>query len=376
MRVLFQGRPDLFSVSGGDTIQIKNTMKQLEALGVAVEFDSDPDMGLGDYDLVHLSNLTRPYHTLLQLQNAKSQRKPAVLSTIYWSMDDLISRLNQQRKPFRSRFRIVSSMARRAQGFFSKSALRGYREWQVMSKKAHIKKAQLSVIDQIDTFLPNSVAEMELLRQDFGISAEKPFRIICNGIDDGVFQRSVALDWEKMNSYGIATNSGFLLCVGRIELRKNQLGLVKATADLDMPLVLVGKPGISESYVDSVRSLMKPQDVIIPGVPYHDLAPIYSCARVHVLPSYYETPGLSSLEAGACGCNLVMSAVGSQKEYFGNLVEYCDADSVSSICLAIERALERPWPNMELAHHVRTNFTWQMAARQTLEAYHEVLAGL
>ncbi|MBK7308934.1 MAG: glycosyltransferase [Chitinophagaceae bacterium] len=40
------------------------------------------------------------------------------------------------------------------------------------------------------------------------------------------------------------------------------------------------------------------------------LANYYARARVHVLPSWFETCGLSSLEAAAMGCNIVITARG------------------------------------------------------------------
>jgi len=98
------------------------------------------------------------------------------------------------------------------------------------------------------------------------------------------------------------------------------------------------------------------------------LASAYSAARVFVLPSWAETPGLATLEAGLAGCNIVITNRGSTTEYFKNFATYCNPSSVKSIRNAIIEAYNRE-KNEELRNHILQNYTWDIVAKKTLEAY-------
>lgn len=102
------------------------------------------------------------------------------------------------------------------------------------------------------------------------------------------------------------------------------------------------------------------------------MAGAYAAARVHALVSWYDTPGLVSLEAALAGCKLVSTNRGSAVEYFGELAYYCDPGNLNSVCEAIYKAWSAPKNNL-LKERVLQNFTWEKAARQTIEAYKRVL---
>jgi len=144
--------------------------------------------------------------------------------------------------------------------------------------------------------------------------------------------------------------------------------------ELGIPVVLVGRHGRNDKYVVAVREAMKPSDVLIGEIGHVELRSICAAARVHALPSFYDTAGLASLEAAAMGCNIVTSDIGSQREYFSDMAEYCDPYDEATIALAVEKALRRPWPNQSLQEYVIRNFTWEVAARQTLDAYKQMLS--
>jgi glycosyltransferase involved in cell wall biosynthesis len=110
-------------------------------------------------------------------------------------------------------------------------------------------------------------------------------------------------------------------------------------------------------------------NVHILGHVEHDSLPdIYKAAHVHCLVSWMETTGLSSLEAGVMGCNLVITDKGDTRDYFSDFAFYCQPDSISSIHNAIIKAYNAP-VNQELQTHIRKDFTWQKTAEKTLEGY-------
>jgi glycosyltransferase involved in cell wall biosynthesis len=107
-------------------------------------------------------------------------------------------------------------------------------------------------------------------------------------------------------------------------------------------------------------------------VEHEFLADLYKNATVHVCPSWYETPGLASLEAGAEGCNIVVTDKGSTREYFGSYAYYCEPDSILSIRAAVVKAYSAP-KNNRLKNIILENYTWEKAAEKTVLAYKTVM---
>lgn len=373
LHVLFQARRDILASRGGDAVQFRMTKKYLEKLGVRVEVDLSDTVDLKNYDIVHLFNLTRPYDTALQLRNAKRQGKPVCLSTIYWNMDELLN-LTASKEPFwLPAERRCKLLLKQVLSLANAKFRHNVDEVSVMENILFIKKVQREVLEGVDMLLPNSTTELNLLKKDFPLISSKPAKVVYNCIDGEVFGDAIPLDHESESK----NRSGdFLLIVGRIEQRKNQASLLNAMRSTDIPVVMVGDVSSRSYYYLAIKPNMKKKDRLLSARDNAELKPIYRSARVHILPSFYDTPGLVSLEAGAYGCNLVMSAIGSQREYFGNMVEYCDPYSEESIREAVERAWGKPWPNLELASFIQKKYTWQVAAKQTYEAYVQLLKGI
>ena len=88
--------------------------------------------------------------------------------------------------------------------------------------------------------------------------------------------------------------------------------------------------------------------------------------------SWMETPGLSSLEAAAMDCNIVVTKKGDPYDYFGDLAFYCEPDNIDSIKKAIDLAFDSK-VNPELKKKVLENFIWENTAAETLKGYQMAL---
>lgn len=370
LHVLFQAHPDLTNSKGGDAIQLKATKLYLERLGVQVDFSSAHDEDCSKYDVVHLFNITRPYDTLLQLKNAKTQGKRVCLSTIYWPLDDLVNETRQTNARRFGSLRFLGHLVRFGKGITGSIARHRYREALIMSDIGKIRQTQKEILQSVDMLLPNSYTELARIHTDFPFTKSVSAQIVPNCIDVNLFPPLGVGNHTWSAEHGL---DEFVLCVGRIEPRKNQVRLLQAMSDTPYPVVLVGKPTTVKGYMAKIMAAKKSSDLIFQELPQKELVSVYASARVHSLVSYYETPGLSSLEAGAMGCNLAMSSVGSQREYFGERVEYCDFSSTTSIRDAVTRAWQYPWPNQDLSEHIRANYTWERAAEATLAAYNQLV---
>jgi glycosyltransferase involved in cell wall biosynthesis len=160
-----------------------------------------------------------------------------------------------------------------------------------------------------------------------------------------------------------------VLCVGRIEPRKNQLALIEALRGSDIPLMFIGQPGrFSAGYARRCHRAAGARVRFVSQRSARELRELYHAARVHACVSWYETPGLASLEAALSGCNLVVTPGGCTREYFGNQVFYARPDEPDSICAAVKAALDAE-PNPDLARRVARKFNWNAAAQNTLRGY-------
>jgi glycosyltransferase involved in cell wall biosynthesis len=363
MKVLFQSRSTLFTVPGGDTVQLMKTAESLRKLGITVDISTELEPSLVGYDLIHLFNLMRPQEVYVQAANAKRQGKRVALSTIYG---------------------LYTEYERKARSGLAGFVSRNVPPWQVERLKVlaraitngeigrgsmlvaglGYKRLCGRVTKLTDVFLPNSESEMGRVHADFFYSRAKPFVVVPNAVDEIVFDSDRVVVPESMKRF-----EGCILSAARIEGRKCQLELVRAVKDLDVDLVLIGKPAPNHlSYYDQIKREANSRTHFIGQVDHEKLAQFYAVAKVHALVSWMETPGLSSLEAGAMGCNLVITDKGDTRDYFGDEAYYCDPESIESIKIAIQKARDA-LPNVGLQTRIRSQYTWSKAAEMTLKGY-------
>lgn len=340
-RVLMQIRPDWEAKPGGDGVQLRGTRAALEQLGVNISLTTELQPDLAGFDIVHTFNTTRPQEPLEHCANAMRQGKPVVLSTIYWDAREYITRA---RRSIEAEFTPPAADLAALDCVEAQAAL---------------------VAEMADLLLPNASGEIELLVRNLGADPAK-CAVVPNAVDPSFF--SAAPD-EFVREHGL---QDFVLCVGRLELRKNQHSLLAALRDTDLPVVLIG-PALDPQYRDLCRSYATGRVTFIPQVPHERLPAAYAAARVHVLPSWYDTPGLVSLEAAAAGCNVVSTDRGPTREYLGDMAWYCSPDDIDSIRRATLAAWQAPRSD-RLREHVRSKYTWEIAGQRTLDAYRAALA--
>lgn len=341
LRVLFLSRPDIFTLPAGDTVQLLETMKGLRALGVHADHSGEEAPKVDGYAVVHLFNIMRVTETFIQCQHIVRGRGRAdgfcypriVISPIYWNMEEYLTSAGQGA---------------------STAALELWRRYN---------PARKAVLEACDMILPNAEGEARLIQKDLGIT--KPYRVVPNGADPRFAAGDAAPFVEQFGMKDV------ILCVGRISRRKNQLGVIRALRDTELPLVFIG-PVNDPVYFEECRQEAPRRALFLKGMPHEELPSAYKAARVHVLASWYETPGLASLEAGMAGCRVVTTDRGTAREYFGNLAWYCDPGDTDSIRQAVIDAYEAP-ETPSLSSRLLSCYTWNMAAQRTLEAYNAVV---
>ena len=357
MKVAFISRATLHTDKGGDTVQVLKTAEYLQQLGIEVDIKlTNEIINYESYDVLHFFNIIRPADILPHLH--KSTR-PFVLSTIFVDYSEFEQR---HRRGISGRvFRLLSPDTIeyvKAIGRFLKSGEKiGGKNYLWIGHR----RAVIKIIHASSCLLPNSENEYKRLVHRYGI--EKNHHVVPYAVDKKVFQLST----------NNARSEKMVICVGRIEGRKNQLNLVKALRNSPFQLYLIGNPARHQpGYYEACKKLSANNIHFVPELPQQELIPYYSKAKVHALPSWFETAGLSSLEAAAMGCNVVITEKGDAWEYFGDEAEYCDPGSPESIYEAVERASSAP-TNFLLQQKIYSDFSWHKAALKTFEAYKEVL---
>lgn len=361
-----QSRVSLFNVPGGDTIQILKTKEYLEKLGIKVDISTELEPDLKEYDLVHLSNLIRPQEIYLQTRNAKQQQKKVVLSPIYCLYTEYEKKGREGFIRFLVNF-LGSEKIEYLKVLGRAVKNRELHKGTLFFLKEGYKKLQNKILSLVDFLLPNSQSEMNKIIKDFNLN-NIPYLIVPSSVDKNFFSNdNIKID-KKLEKF-----KNCVLCVARIEGRKNQLNIVKAMKRLPYKLVLVGEAAPNhKKYLARIKKEIPKNVYILGRVDASILPQLYNLAKVHVLASWYETAGLSSLEAGIMGCNLVITDKGDTKEYFGDYAYYCEPDSIDSIRQTIVKAYESPL-NPKLKDRILKNFIWEKTAEKTLEAYKKVL---
>ena len=355
LKVVFIVRSTFDSVKGGDTQQVLSTARELRNLDVAVDIKkaSEP-VDYSRYDLMHLVNLTRPADHLVHIRSGL----PYVIST---------NCLDYSRFDTRGRGRLARTLfgltgQHRAE--YLKTCFRVLKRQDKLVSPSYLLghlKAMKSVMEGARMLLPNSRSEYERMAADFNM--RKEFRVVPNGIDVKVFQPYPPAEERERQ----------VLCVGQVYGLKNQHRLIEATRKMDVKLVIIGNPPPNHrAYFGYCKKTAHSRVEFHGFMPQEDLVKFYARSKVHALPSWFETTGLSSLEAGAMGCNLVVGTGGDTHEYFQSYASFCDAQDQYSIEEALEKELHKK-NSPDLRNHILSHYTWGHTAVETLTAYREAL---
>jgi glycosyltransferase involved in cell wall biosynthesis len=172
----------------------------------------------------------------------------------------------------------------------------------------------------------------------------------------------------------------FILYVGTVEPRKNLPKLFDGFAgrrkagDLPHQLVCAGPYGwLSRDIEKKIGHLRVADAIRFTGyVPFDDLPALYSLAEMFVFPSLYEGFGLPVIEAMASGTPVITGHVPALTEVAGGAVEHVDAldaGALGDAMVALARDRERREHLISLGLARARTFSWERAARETLEVY-------
>lgn len=325
MKVLLCARGDYANSSGGDTDIIFKIYRFLKERNIEVQIcGANEDVDYNKYDIVHLFDIKNIFDTYKHFKLACNCKCNIVVSPMYFNM---------------SRFFEYTNNTARVNSW---NNCKVYRE-------LVLKRSKLIIC--------NSLYEKELITKDFDVKGK--IITVYNG---------VKVSYDDIPQYDFRGRNEidkYILCVGRICECKNQLTLSQVCNDLKINLVLVGTV-TDEEYL---KACLKYKTTHYLGfMKEYDLYNAYSFSRVHVLASFSEVTSLSSLKAGAHGCNIVVTEEGASREYFKDMATYCNPYEYDSIKEAVKKAMNTKKSD-ELKSYIKESYNVDKMLEEIYKGY-------
>ncbi len=345
MKICFASYPAVTLTGGGPFIKLKETKEQLELLGHHVDFFDmwNSNQKLADYDIIHLVGSNFAVFGLAR--SLKERNIDYLVEPVFYS-----NHTHQFIKGINTIDLFLRKMTRGI--WFDYGIIRDICNWSKL-------------------VLPNTGSEGEIISNGLSIPKEK-IKVIYNGVSERFLYGQPEL---FQNKYGI---SNFILYVGHLGFkRKNGLALVKALKQIDHPAVIIGNINNIGEAEELLYEIKRNNNILLIDALENDsplLASAYAACDTFVLPSQFETPGIAALEAGLAGAKIVITPFGGPKEYFKDMAEYPDINSIDSIRNSIEKSLNKLKDEI-LKNYIKDNFLWNKIAEKTAEVYKKVLDG-
>lgn len=372
MKVLLWTRSDCFKAKGGDMIQVENTYLELKKLGVDVTVSDKNNQDITEFDIVHLFQLDWTPETYLHANKAHKLKKKIIVSPIHHNVDEVkkfdneyvfgLRRISKilfvdqfQRDTFKNIYRSILDINKALPTLYS--MLIGLKE---MNRR---------VLEWADCVLVQTKLEAEDLKKTYEVDFD--WKIIPNGVSE------IYTDKNKISNH--FDFEDYIVCVGRIEPRKNNLSIIAAVKELrketnkDIKLVFVGKKSTKHKEYTSLFDLEVEKNkwiVFNNYVSYSAMPAIYKYAKVCVSASWFETTGLTLLEGLFMGANAVSTSPRA-REILGDLCSYCEPDNINSITKALNKEYFKVRPKLPLSF--REEYTWSNTAEKTLKIYRKIL---
>jgi glycosyltransferase involved in cell wall biosynthesis len=284
MKILFDQPLPYFLAHGGVQIQLEQTKTSLEKIGLETDYARWWDERQSG-DIIHY--IGRPASTYVQYAQEKGMKVV---------MADLLTGTGSR-----------SGLERAAQTFAMRAA-------KALLPYSFTVRMAWDTFQRADACIALTGWEARLMVEMFKAPPKRVF-VVPNGVEDVFFQSKPA------------ERGPWLVCAARITGIKRVVELAEACVLAKAPLWVIGKPfSSSDEYAQRLVKLSKLNPTLIR---YEGaisdraiMANVYRQARGFVLLSSMESLSLSALEAAACGCPLLLTALPWAQTVFGEHARY------------------------------------------------------
>jgi glycosyltransferase involved in cell wall biosynthesis len=334
VKILFDHPNPFLLAHGGFQIQIEQTKKALEEIGVEVEWLRWWD-DTQSADLIHYFGVP----SISYLQFAKTKNIPVILTHL------LTSQCNR------------TQLHLGIQGVITQALLK-LPGWGII--KNQLNWQSLLAAQQIIVGLE---AERNVLTTVLGIPQQR-ISMIPLGLDEIFLQSAPS-----------TRSADALVCVGTITHRKNSVALARLAKRAEVPILFVGKPySESDAYWREFQGLIDDRwvrhqsHVADPS----SMVKLLGSARGAVVMSDYENWCLVAHEAAACGLPVLLQDQKWSRERFGDQATYFERIGFSEANVQIlkkfyEASTLLPQPQIKL-------YSWRDTAHQLEQLYSQILS--
>ncbi|WP_301707272.1 glycosyltransferase family 1 protein [uncultured Duncaniella sp.] len=213
----------------------------------------------------------------------------------------------------------------------------------------------------------------------YGIDPAK-IDVIYQGVNP-IFHQPVSEETreEVRQKYGLPER--YIVMVGTLEQRKNQLIAIEALPEIDKDVTLVIVGHARNKYGEQVKRRIEELGLqqrvkMLRGVPTEHLPALYAMAEIAAYPSRYEGFGLPVVESLSTGTPVIAATGSCLEEAGGKGAVYIDPDSPTDFAhhanlLLADPALRRSMAAAGLSHISR--FDDAGFARNVMETYHRAI---
>jgi glycosyltransferase involved in cell wall biosynthesis len=206
---------------------------------------------------------------------------------------------------------------------------------------AHKSATEASIISNRFLELADAVVfKSETEKTNFEIIAQPAkyrFFLVPTGIDP-IFAEPTPDNLFK-EIFGL---NEYIVWVGIIEKQKNQLEVIQALYDLDIPIVFIGNYR-DETYYQACRMAAPKHFVFLEPMEHKSdiLRAAIRESQLYIEPTL-EPAGKSVLEAATCGAKILVSDRPWEREHLGPLVTYVNPKDPDSLFYGVQDGLKKP----------------------------------
>jgi len=331
LKILIDHPNPFLLAHGGFQIQIEETKRGLEEIGLEVEWLRWWDCHQSG-DIIHYFG--RPNAAYIDFAHSKGMK--VVIS-------ELLTGLGSRSGLARALQKSVMCLAQLAlpNSFTSRMA------WEAYTKA--------------DACIALTPWEASLMTQMFGAPTPRLF-VVPNGVEREFFESPKV------------PRESWLVCTATVTQRKRVVELAKAAVLANVPVRFLGSPySEQDPYFKEFSALSQqfPSIILYQGSVNHrgDLARIYRQARGFVLLSSMESLSLSALEAAACETPLLLSDLPWARTSFDHHAWYCDPFAMPQI---MARKLREFYEASSTLAPAPKPLTWNDIALKLKEVYESV----
>lgn len=325
MKILFNTYPTAFNTPGGGEQQLLDYKKYLEDKKIDIKLFNQWEKLPKDCNILHFFSVMPG--SLITIDNIKKELGiPVVISPNFW----------------------VDLEGWKSSGVYDEI------------------KSILWIADKI---IVNSKIEEEYLVRTMQI--DSIYIGVVHNMYNNLFLDKIS---EKLFREKYNLKDKYILNVANIEPRKNQLAFLKALKDFpEYKLITIGS--IREQwYYEACKNISGEQFIHIERIENDDplLRSAYSGCEFFAMPSLIETPSISALEAAVSGVKILITELGSTKEYFEDFVEYVNPYDIDSMKSQIKRTIDKD-NNELLSHHIKSKYSSHKVMEELLNVYTSVI---